>query len=77
MTAAEKDVIKQELEATVGMQLDHPNVVHTLKHTTRVMSRVRVMCSQDCAAVVAWLPSTFAVSLPQASCHVPDRVMVP
>ena len=41
ITAAEKDVIKQELEATVGMQLDHPNVVHTLKHTTRLMSRVR------------------------------------
>ena len=41
MTAAEKDEMKQELEATVGMQLDHPNVVRTLKHTTRLMSRVR------------------------------------
>ena len=41
LTAAEKDEMKQELEATVGMQLDHPNVVRTLKHTTRLMSRVR------------------------------------
>ncbi len=48
ITAAEKDVIKEELEATVGMQLDHPNVVHTLKHTTRVMSQVR--CAERATA---------------------------
>ena len=41
LTATEKDSIKQELEATVGLQLDHPNVVHTYKHVTRVMSSVR------------------------------------
>ncbi len=40
LTAAEKDTIKQELEATVGLQMDHPNVVHTFKHVTRLMSPV-------------------------------------
>ncbi len=60
ITAAEKDVIKQELEATVGMQLDHPNVVHTLKHTTRVMSQVR--CAERAAAGAAILGSPACVA---------------
>ena len=46
LTAAEKDTIKQELEATVGLQMDHPNVVHTFKHMTRLMSPVRLLCQR-------------------------------
>ena len=63
ITAAEKDVLKQELEATVGMQLDHPHVVRTFKHTTRVMSRVR-----DAVCVsLSGVPTASLTLLPQAS----------
>lgn len=38
--AAEAATAKEELEATLGMQLAHPNIVRTLKFATRQRGQV-------------------------------------
>jgi len=38
--AAEAATAKEELEATLGMQLAHPNIVRTLKFATRQRAQV-------------------------------------
>ena len=40
-TGSEKQDMKEELEATLGLQLEHPNVVRTHKYTMRQTHAVR------------------------------------
>ena len=44
-TATEKEAMQKELEATLGLQLEHPHVVRTYKYTTRQMNAVRTSLS--------------------------------
>lgn len=68
-TATEGEALQKELEATLGLQLEHPNVVRTYKYTTRRMNAVRSPLSSAPRRVrVRYLALCFALEAEAEVC---------